>query len=103
MKNKEDTTWAFLRGYYYPKFITVIKSLEWDERYEWLKEIYNDRNPDNLWEERSSDPIKDMMDYVAKKDYFHFFCMAVSVEETGEYRIHKMLSRAIYLYFKDGN
>ncbi len=101
--NKEDASWAFLRGYYFPKFLIVIKSLQWDERYEWLKSIYNDKHSENPWEERSEDPIKDMMEFVAKKDYFHFFCMAVTVQEDGSYRIHRMLSKAIYRFFKDGN
>jgi hypothetical protein len=101
--NKADSTWAFLRGYYFPKFLIVIKSLEWDERYEWLKAIYNDRHPEALWEERSDDPVRDMMEYVARKDYFHFFCMAVTVEETGEYRLHRMLGKAVYLFIKNWN
>mgnify|MGYP003638590509 FL=1 len=101
MSNMADSTWAFMRGYYYPKFIKVIKSLEWDERYEWLKEIYNDRHPNNLWEERSDDPVKDMMEYVVKKDYFHFFCMAVTVEDNGSYRIHRMLSKAVYNFLRN--
>jgi hypothetical protein len=101
MTNMADSTWAFMRGYYYPKFIKVIKSLEWDVRYEWLKEIYNDRHPNDLWEERSDDPVKDMMEYVVKKDYFHFFCMAVTVEENGSYRIHRMLSKAVYNFLRN--
>ena len=26
--------------------------MEWDERYQFLKTIYNDKNPDAIWEER---------------------------------------------------
>jgi hypothetical protein len=101
--NKADSTWAFLRGYYFPKFLIVIKSLPWDERYEWLKAIYNDKHPDAHWEERSDDPVRDMMEYVARKDYFHFFCMGATVEDSGAYRIHRMLAKAVYRFIRDGN
>jgi hypothetical protein len=97
--NKEDASWAFLRGYYFPKFLIVIKSLEWDERYEWLKAIYNDKYPEAHWEERSEDPIRDMMEYVARKDYFHFFCMAVSVQESVLIRLHRMLGPKQFIGF----
>ena len=76
MTSKADSTWAFMRGYYY-------------------------RHPSNLWEERSEDPVKDMMAYVSKKEYFHFFCMGVTVEDNGDYRIHRMLSKAVYNFLRD--
>jgi len=41
------------------------------------------------------------MEYVVKKDYFHFFCMAVTVEDNGSYRIHRMLSKAVYNFLRN--
>ncbi len=98
---QEENTWAFLRGYYYPKFVIVLKSLAWDERYLWLRNIYNDANPNSLWEERTNDPIKDMMEYLSRKDYFHFFCMGVTVNENGSYKIHRVVSNCVYRFLKD--
>ena len=93
--NKSDLSWSFLTGYYYPKFRVVIKNMEWDERYEFLKALYDDKHKEALWEERSDEPIKDMMEYVARKDYFHFFCMAFTVQEDGWYQVHKMMREAM--------
>ncbi len=93
-----DLSWAFITGYYYPKFLRVIKQLEWDERYSFLTTLYNDKHPDEIWEERSEEPIKDMMEYVARKDYLHFFCMGFSVEETGHYTVHRMMRQAMMTF-----
>jgi len=68
-----------------------VKGLEWDERYVFLKAIYDDRNPDSLWEERSENPIQDMIEYVARKDYLHFFCMGFTVFEDGRYIVHEKI------------
>ena len=95
MNNPADLSWAFIQGYYYPKFLTVVKQMEWDERYQFLKTIYNDKKPNETWEERSEEPIQDMMEYVARKDYFHFFCMAFTVQEDGYYTVHKMMRKAM--------
>ena len=93
-----DLSWAFITGYYYPKFLIVIKQLEWDERYLFLTTLYNDKHPDEIWQERSEEPIKDMMEYVARKDYLHFFCMCFSVEETGHYTVHRMMRQAMMTF-----
>ncbi len=93
-----DLSWAFITGYYYPKFLRVIKQLEWDERYSFLTTLYNDKHPDEIWEERSEEPIKDMMEYVARKDYLHFFCMGFSVDETGHYTVHRMMREAMMTF-----
>lgn len=93
-----DLSWAFITGYYYPKFLIVIKQLEWDERYLFLTTLYNDKHPDEIWQERSEEPIKDMMEYVARKDYLHFFCMGFSVEETGHYTVHRMMRQAMMTF-----
>ncbi|MBP98552.1 hypothetical protein CMK18_21590 [Candidatus Poribacteria bacterium] len=93
-----DLSWAFITGYYYPKFLRVIKHLEWDERYSFLTTLYNDKHPDEIWEERSDEPIKDMMEYVARKDYLHFFCMGFSVDETGHYTVHRMMREAMMTF-----
>lgn len=87
----EDLSWAFIHGYYFPKFLMFVKGLEWDERYVFLKAIYDDRNPDSLWEERSENPIQDMIEYVARKDYLHFFCMGFTVFEDGRYIVHEKI------------
>ncbi len=96
--NKADTSWAFITGYYYPKFLTVLKKMEWDERYQFLTSLYNDKHPEKLWEERSDEPIKDMMEYVARKDYLHFFCMGFTVLESGHYTVHKLMRETITRY-----
>ena len=62
MMNPADLSWSFIQGYYYPKFLNVVKNMEWDERYQFLKTIYDDKNPKTLWETRSEEPIQDMME-----------------------------------------
>jgi len=96
--NKADLSWSFITGYYYPKFLTVLKGMEWDERYNFLKELYDDKNPATLWEERSEEPIKDMMEYVARKDYLHFFCMGFTVCEDGYYTVHEKVREAMVTF-----
>ena len=98
MNNPADLSWAFIQGYYYSKFLTVVKSMEWDERYEFLRTLYNDKHTDENWEERSDNAIQDMMEYVARKDYLHFFCMGFSVEETGHYTVHRMMRQAMMTF-----
>jgi hypothetical protein len=95
MNNPADLSWAFIQGYYYPKFLIVVKQMEWDERYQFLKTIYNDKKPNETWEERSEEPIQDMMEYVARKDYLHFFYMGFTVMETGHYTLHRLMREAI--------
>ena len=51
--NMSDLSWSFITGYYYPKFRVVIKNMEWDERYEFLKALYDDKHKEAVWEERS--------------------------------------------------
>ena len=99
--NSEDFSWSFIQGYYYPKFLIMIKKMAWDERYEFLRAIYNDKNPETLWEERSEEPIKDMMDYVARKDYLHFFYMGFTVFNDGKYIVHEKIRELIWLYHKN--
>ncbi len=60
--NRADLSWSFITGYYYPKFITVLKSMECDERYRYLRAMYDDKHPEEIWEERSEHPMKDMME-----------------------------------------
>jgi len=93
--NRADLSWSFITGYYYPKFITVLKSMEWDERYRYLRAMYDDKHPEEIWEERSEHPIKDMMEYVARKDYLHFFCMGFTVKEDGYYTVHEKMREAM--------
>ena len=47
--NATDLSWAFITGYYYPKFLIVAKGMEWDERYEFLRTLYDDKNIDTKW------------------------------------------------------
>ncbi len=96
--NMSDLSWAYLTTYYFPKFKVVLRNMEWDERYTFLCEIYNDRHPDNHWEERSAEPIKDMIEYVARKDYFHFFCMGFTVADTGHYTVHQKMREAMAIF-----
>ena len=41
--------------------------------------------------------FKDMMEYVARKDYLHFFYMGFTVQETGHYTVHKLMREAVLL------
>ena len=93
--NRADLSWSFITGYYYPKFLVVLNSIEWDERYRFLRAMYDDKHPEAIWEERSEEPIKDMMEYVARKDYLHFFCMGFTVNEEGYYTVHEMMREAM--------
>ena len=90
-----DLSWSFITGYYYPKFRVAIQNMEWDERYEFLKALYDDKHKEALWEERSEEPISDMMEYVARKDYLHFFYMGFTVRETGHYTVHRLMREAV--------
>jgi hypothetical protein len=79
-------TWQYLRSAYYPRFVEGITQLLWSERYDVLKEIYGD------WEQRSNDPVEDMMDYVYKNTYFAIFCKGVVVNDDGSFKIHRLIS-----------
>ena len=92
----QDESWAFITGFYYAKFLIFVKKLMWDERYRFLKGLYDDPNPHQKWEERSTEPVKDMMEYVARKDYLHFFCMGFTVEEDGHYTVHRAIRNMMY-------
>ena len=98
MNNAKDISWACITGYYYPKFLIVIKGLPWDERYLYLRNIYDEMHEEK-WEERSDTPIEDMITYVARKDYFHFFCMGFSVEDNGYYIVHQPIRDTMDKYF----
>jgi len=92
----EDKSWAFITGFYYPKFLIFVKNMVWDERYRFLRGLYDDANPEQLWEERSTEPVKDMMEYVLRKDYLHFFCMGFTVKEDGRYTVHRAIRDMMY-------
>lgn len=96
--NKEALSWSFITSYYYSKFLMAVKSMAWDERYLFLKEMYDAKYPDNKWEERSQDPVTDMMEYVARKDYLHFFCMGFTVCEDGYYTVHEKMREAMMTF-----
>jgi|TARA_R110001592_G_scaffold101405_2_gene287040 hypothetical protein len=96
--NPNDLSWAFITGYYYPKFLVVAKGMEWDERYNFLRTLYDDKHKENMWEERSENPISDMMEYVARKDYLHFFCMGFTVGEDGHYQVHRLMREMMMTY-----
>ncbi len=96
--NKEALSWSFITSYYYSKFLMAVKSMAWDERYLFLKEMYDAKYPENKWEERSQDPVTDMMEYVARKDYLHFFCMGFTVDEDGYYIVHRMMRKAMTIF-----
>ena len=44
LMNKDDFSWAFIQGYYYPKFLIMVKNMDWDERYEFLKKQFTMTN-----------------------------------------------------------
>jgi len=82
----EAHTWAYLRAYYYPRFVEGIIKLPWDVRYEVLSEIHEGWNP------IPPDPVGAMMEYVADKGYFKFFVRGVTVQSDGYFRLHKLIS-----------
>ena len=47
-----------------------------------------------------NEPIKDMMEYVARKDYLHFFCMGFTVKEDGYYTVHDKMMREAMRTFR---
>ena len=96
--NPNDLSWAFITGYYYPKFLVVAKGMEWDERYNFLRTLYDDKHKENMWEERSENPISNMMEYVARKDYLHFFCMGFTVGEDGHYQVRRLMREMMMTY-----
>ena len=93
----EDETWCYLREEYYPQFRNNVVQLPWDVRFKLLRELY-DAEGDLPWEIRCSDPVADMMNWVAKKGseaYFTFFCKGTEVNEDGGFRLHKNISRCL--------
>ena len=91
MTSQQDLSQAFIYGYYFNKFMIYIKSIEWDERYEFFRAIYNDKHPEAPWEERSDQPVQDMIEYAARKEYVHFFWMGFTVNEDGTYIVHEKI------------
>lgn len=93
----EDATWCYLREEYYPQFRNNVVQLSWDVRFKLLRELY-DAEGDLPWEIRSSDPVADMMNWVAKKGdeaYFTFFCKGTQVNKDGGFRLHRNISRCL--------
>ena len=72
---------------YYPRFLTRITTLPWDERFDVLREIHGE------WELRSEEPIEDMMDYVFTHGYFGIFSRGVTIHEDGSFKIHPLISK----------
>lgn len=79
-------TWTYLRSSYYPRFVSGVTSLPWDERFDVLKEIHGS------WEDRGPDPVEAMMEYIFDKTYFAIFCKGVEVKEDGSFKIHRLIS-----------
>jgi len=82
----EAHTWAYLRAYYYPRFVEGITKLSWDERFEVLSEIHD------AWSPLPPDPVAAMMHYVAENGYFKFFIKGAYVESDGYFRLHRLIS-----------
>lgn len=94
VRHPEDLTWGYLRDFYYPRFRNSIGLIPWDVRYPLLRELY-DNNSEKPWEERSSDPVSDMMDWVARKGYWVFFQLGVTVRPDGSFTVHPHISRLL--------
>lgn len=95
IQSETDTTWLMLRIYYYPQFLEGVIDSPWSERYEILKILYDEGNPEQGWEIRSEKPMEDMMEYVAKKGYFKFFCAGTTVNKDGSFSFHPLLTECL--------
>ena len=82
----EAHTWAYLRAYYYPRFVEGITKLSWDIRFQVLSEIHGS------WSPIPPDPVGAMMEYVAEHSYFKFFVHGVEVQPDGYFRLHRLIS-----------
>jgi hypothetical protein len=82
----EVQTWAYLRTYYYPRFVEGITKLDWDLRYKILAEIHGN------WESRPPDPVRAMMEYVKEHGYFKFFVIGATVQKDGYFKLHRLIS-----------
>ena len=82
----QTQTWAYLRSYYYPRFVEGITKLSWDERFEVLSEIHG------AWSPLPPDPVEAMMNYVAENGYFKFFVRGAEVREDGYFKLHHLIS-----------
>ena len=56
------------------------------------------KNPMLIGKKGRMHQFKDMMEYVARKDYLHFFYMGFTVQETGHYTVHRLMREAISKY-----
>jgi len=94
IRHPADLTWSYLRDFYYPRFRNSVGLIHWDQRYPLLRRLY-DHGSESDWEERSSDPVADMMDWVARKGYWVFFQFGVDVNEDGSFTVHPIISRML--------
>ena len=90
----EDLTWSYLRDFYYPRFRNSVTHIAWEHRYPILKTLY-DHGSEKSWEERSGDPIADMMGWAARKGYWAFFSRGVTVSPDGSFTVHPHISRLL--------
>jgi len=91
----EDLAWGYLREFYYPRFRNSIGLIPWERRYEILKDLYDNREASPRWEERSGDPIRDMMEWVGRKGYWTFFLRGVDVRSDGSFKVHIYISQLL--------
>ena len=82
----EGHTWAYVRSYYYPRFVECITKKDWDLRYKILAEIHGE------WEPRPPDPVSEMMNYVREHGYFKFFVRGAEVNSDGYFKLHNLIS-----------
>ena len=94
VRHPDDLTWSYLRDFYYPRFRNSVTHLPWEYRYPILKTLY-DHGSEIHWEERSGDPIADMMNWAARKGYWTFFARGVNVSPDGSFTVHRHISRLL--------
>lgn len=94
IRHPEDLTWSYLRDFYYPRFRNGVAMMTWEQRYPIMRTLY-DHGSEDPWEERSRDPIADMMDWVARKGYWTFFSRGVIVRPDGSFTVHPIISRLL--------
>jgi len=96
-----EMTWYYLRISYFPQFMAGVMRIDWPERFEILKELYDNDPEDIPWEIRSDDPMADMMRWVGSKGesaYFTFFVKGTTVNEDGSFKLHPNISKCLGVF-----
>ena len=92
---------SLLTNKVYGDLVNSFKYKELKERFEILKELYDNDPEDIPWEIRSDDPMADMMRWVGSKGesaYFTFFVKGTTVNEDGSFKLHPNISKCLGVF-----